>query len=135
MQQQRVSRRSFLQLTAGSVAVATLAACAGPIGAPAATEGEAAASAEGITLSFLNRGGQFIEDVMGQQMDLYREAHPEINFEINAVAGSSHQEMLLTMIASSAPHNLAKSWPTARWREPRYHTCAVKCLREVLQHD
>ncbi|MEZ4866498.1 MAG: sugar ABC transporter substrate-binding protein [Caldilineaceae bacterium] len=100
MNQNRVSRRTFLQLTAGSVALTALAACAvAPSAAPAA-EGETA-SAEGITLSFFNRGGQFIEDVMNQQMNLYRESHPEINFEINAVAGASHQEALLTMIASN----------------------------------
>ncbi len=101
MEDHRLSRRAFLQLTAGSAAVTALAACAGPVAAPAGSEGEAAVGAEGVTLSFLNRGGQFIEDVMGQQMDLYRQANPEINFEINAVAGASHQEMLLTMIASN----------------------------------
>ncbi|MEM7128851.1 MAG: sugar ABC transporter substrate-binding protein [Chloroflexota bacterium] len=95
-----MSRRSFLQLTAGSAATLALAACtAVPAGAPA--EGGDDAAMEGVTLSFLNRGGQFIEDVMGKQMDLYRESNPDIQFEINAVAGSSHQEMLLTMIASN----------------------------------
>ena len=100
MEQQRLSRRSFLQLTAGSVAMSALVACAAPVAAPAGGE-EGSAAAEAITLSFLNRGGQFIEDVMGQQMDLYRESNPDVNFEINAVAGASHQEMLLTMIASN----------------------------------
>ena len=94
-----MSRRSFLQLTAGSAATLALAACtAVPAGAPAGGDGEAM---EGVTLSFLNRGGQFIEDVMGQQMALYQESNPDVQFEINAVAGASHQEMLLTMIASS----------------------------------
>lgn len=102
MADQRLSRRTFLQITAGSMAIGALAACAGPVAAPGgAAEGGESAGAEGTTLSFLNRGGQFIEGVMGQQMDLYRQTHPEINFEINAVAGASHQEMLLTMIASN----------------------------------
>lgn len=101
MKKQLLSRRSFLQLTAGSAATLTLAACtAAPTGAPAAGSEESAA-AESVTLSFLNRGGQFIEDVMGQQMELYRESNPDVNFEINAVAGANHQEMLLTMIASN----------------------------------
>lgn len=97
MKQQSISRRRFLQFTAGSTAALALAACAAPTAAP----GGDGAAAEGVTLSFLNRGGQFIEDVMGQQMDLYRESNPDVNFEINAVAGVSHQEMLLTMIASN----------------------------------
>ena len=103
MEQQRLSRRAFLQLSAGATVVTALAACATmPATAPAGgeTAGETAAGAEGITISFLNRGGQFIEGVMGQQMDLYRQSHPEINFEINAVPGDQHQETLLTMIAS-----------------------------------
>ena len=56
--------------------------------------------AEPITLNFFNRGGQFIENVMDQQMSLYREANPNIEFEINAVAGASHQEALLIMISA-----------------------------------
>ncbi len=100
MQQRKLSRRAFLQVTASGVLATTLAACAvQPSAAPAESGG--AASQEGITLSFLNRGGQFIEDVMNQQMDLYRQTHPEINFEINAVPGDNHQETLLTMIASN----------------------------------
>jgi multiple sugar transport system substrate-binding protein len=55
---------------------------------------------EPVTLNFFNRGGEFIAGVMDQQMKLYRETHPEINFEINAVAGASHQEALLIMIAA-----------------------------------
>ena len=37
---------------------------------------------------------------MDQQMSLYREANPNIEFEINAVAGASHQEALLIMISA-----------------------------------
>lgn len=101
MKQQSMSRRQFMRVSAGSAAVLALAACAAPSAAPAG-EGEGdGATTEGVTLSFLNRGGQFIEDVMGEQMALYRESNPDVNFEINAVAGASHQEMLLTMIASN----------------------------------
>ena len=55
-----------------------------------------------VTLNFFNRGGQFIEDVMDQQMALYKETHPEIEFEINAVAGASHQEPIGQRCAQSA---------------------------------
>ena len=99
MKQQSVSRRRFLQLAAGSSAAIALAACAAPAAAPAGDG--AGAAAEGVTLSFLNRGGEFIADVMGQQMDLYRESNPDVTFEINGVAGANHQELLLTMIASN----------------------------------
>lgn len=100
MKKDNISRRSFLQLAAGSAATFALAACTP---APAGDSGGSSdgAAAEGVMLSFLNRGGQFIEDVMGEQMALYQESNPDIDFEINAVAGSSHQEMLLTMIASN----------------------------------
>ena len=100
MKQHTVSRRRFLQLTAGSAATLALVACAAPPAAAPAADGGGAAM-EAVTLSFLNRGGQFIEDVMGQQMTLYQESHDGVEFEINAVAGASHQEMLLTMIASN----------------------------------
>ncbi|MCY4083224.1 MAG: sugar ABC transporter substrate-binding protein [Caldilineaceae bacterium] len=96
MQRTDMSRRSFLQLAAGSTAVAALAACAPPVPAGTTTD----ASAEPITLNFFNRGGQFIENVMDQQMSLYRESNPNIEFEINAVAGASHQEALLIMISA-----------------------------------
>ena len=72
MQRTDMSRRSFLQLAAGSTAVAALAACAPPV--PAGTTADA--SAEPVTLNFFNRGGQFIENVMDQQMSLYRESTP-----------------------------------------------------------
>ena len=97
MQRTELSRRSFLQLAAGSTAVAALAACAPPA-VPAGTTTDA--SAEPVTLNFFNRGGQFIENVMDQQMSLYRESNPNIEFEINAVAGASHQEALLIMISA-----------------------------------
>jgi multiple sugar transport system substrate-binding protein len=34
-------------------------------------------------------------------MDLYRESHPEIEFEINAVAEANHQQALLLMVSSN----------------------------------
>lgn len=97
MQRTGMSRRNFLQLAGGSTAVAVLAACAPP---PAPVSSGAGAAEEPVTLNFFNRGGQFIENVMDQQMALYRESNPNIDFEINAVAGASHQEALLIMISA-----------------------------------
>jgi multiple sugar transport system substrate-binding protein len=108
MKHRTLSRRSFLHGTAGAATLALLAACApAPTTAPttgaAGEPGTTPAGAQ-VTLAFLNRGGQFIEDVMNTQMELYRETHPEINFEINAVAGSNHQEaLLLAVSAGTAP--------------------------------
>ncbi len=55
---------------------------------------------ETVTLNFLNRGGEYIAGVMDEQMSLYKETHPNIEFEINAVPGYSHQETLLMMISA-----------------------------------
>jgi multiple sugar transport system substrate-binding protein len=99
MPQPNISRRNFLRLAAGGIALTTVAACAVPV-QPGATGEAAAPAADGVTLSFFNRGGAFIEGVMNQQMELYRETHPEINFTINAVAGANHQEALLLQVSS-----------------------------------
>ncbi|MEM7533061.1 MAG: sugar ABC transporter substrate-binding protein [Chloroflexota bacterium] len=100
MQQTKLSRRAFLHLTAGTVAATALAACVAPTGPSGDGDGGDGAAAESVTLSFLNRGGQFIENVMDQQMSLYRESNPGVEFEINAVAGASHQETLLLAISA-----------------------------------
>ncbi len=100
MASNKVSRRGFLRLAAGSAALTALAACAAPQPAAAPSGGEAAPAGEAVKLSFFNRGGQFIEDVMTTQMDLYKETTPGIEFEINAVAGANHQEALLLMVSS-----------------------------------
>lgn len=55
---------------------------------------------EEVTLNFFNRGGEYIEMVMGEQMKLFKELRPDISFELNAVAGYSHQEALLMMLAA-----------------------------------
>ncbi|OUC08865.1 hypothetical protein RY27_06425, partial [Litorilinea aerophila] len=95
-----LSRRRFLQMAASTATMTALAACAvQPTGSGEAGQAGAPAG-ETVKLSFFNRGGQFIEDVMNKQMSLYRESHPEIEFEINAVAGANHQEQLLLMVSS-----------------------------------
>ena len=103
MSRSTLSRRAFLRGATGAASLTLLAACV-PTTAPTTSDGGAAPSGEGVTLTFLNRGGQFIEDVMQQQMDLYNESVPDISFEINAVAGDNHQEaLLLAVSAGTAP--------------------------------
>lgn len=96
MTQQPFSRRAFLRASGAAAGAMALAACATVAPAP----GGAGAGPESVTLNFFNRGGEFIANVMDQQMELYRESNPHIEFEINAVAGYSHQEALLLMISA-----------------------------------
>jgi multiple sugar transport system substrate-binding protein len=106
MATQKLTRRTFLQGVGGASIATFLAACAPAAAptAPAADDDSAAPGEAAVTLTFLNRGGQFIENVMNTQMDLYRESNPNINFEINAVAGANHQEaLLLAVSAGTAP--------------------------------
>ena len=95
MESKKHSRREFLRMAGIAATGVIAAACSEPI----VVEREVPAQQQ-VTLNFFNRGGQFIEDVMDEQMSLYRESHPEIEFEINAVAGASHQEALLIMISA-----------------------------------
>jgi len=116
MEKGKLSRRGFLKSTAVGATLATVSACAATA-TPQVIEKEVKVVEtvvvekevkvvetvivkEPVTLNFFNRGGEYIAEVMNQQMELYRESHPEINFEINAVAGYSHQEALLMMIAA-----------------------------------
>jgi multiple sugar transport system substrate-binding protein len=120
MAEKKLSRRDFLRLAGVATSGAALAACAPKVvekivketviveGTPQVVEKvvketvivEKAAPKEPVTLNFFNRGGDYIAGVMDSQMELYRESHPEVSFEINAVAGFSHQEALLMMIAA-----------------------------------
>lgn len=94
---QRMTRRGFLKASAIATTGLALAACVAPQGAPG---GSQAPAGESVTLNFFNRGGEFIANVMDEQMQLYRQSNPDINFEINAVAGTNHQEALLIMISA-----------------------------------
>ncbi len=118
MEQKKLSRRDFLGLAAAATAGVVATACAPEViretvevevTREVEVPGEAVVEQvevtvevpveEPVVLNFLNRGGEYIAGVMDQQMSLYRESHPEISFEINAVPGYSHQETLLMMIA------------------------------------
>jgi multiple sugar transport system substrate-binding protein len=124
MEHKKWSRRSFLGLAAGAAAGAAMAACQPKtvivekevekvvketvvvkeevekvVKETVVVEKEVV-KAEPVTLNFFNRGGAYIAGVMDEQMKLFQQSHPEISFEINAVAGYSHQEALLMMIAA-----------------------------------
>jgi multiple sugar transport system substrate-binding protein len=124
MERKKWSRRSFLGLAAGAAAGAAMAACQPKtvivekevekvvketvvvkeevekvVKETVVVEKEVVKT-EPVTLNFFNRGGAYIAEVMDSQMKLYQQSHPEISFEINAVADYSHQEALLMMIAA-----------------------------------
>ncbi len=93
------SRRDFLKASAVVSMSLSLAACAAP---PAATTGEggAATSAEPVTINFFNRGGEYVFQTMDLQIAEFKKDHPNYEFELNEVAGFSHQEALLNMLAA-----------------------------------
>ena len=95
MARHNLSRRDFMRVSGVAAGSLALAACAV---APVAPSGDM--GPEAVTINFFNRGGAFIEGVMDTQMALYRESNPHVEFEINAVAGYSHQEALLLMISA-----------------------------------
>ena len=96
MVQPQLSRRAFMRLTGVAAGTMAIAACT----TVAPSGGGEGAGMETVTLNFFNRSGEFIAGVMDQQMSLYQESNPNIEFEINAVAGYSHQEALVLMIAA-----------------------------------
>jgi multiple sugar transport system substrate-binding protein len=126
MERKKWSRRSFLGLAAGAAAGVAMAACQPKTVIVKETvvvkeevekvvketvvvkeqvekvvkETVVVTEKEPVTLNFFNRGGAYIAEVMDSQMKLYQQSHPEISFEINAVADYSHQEALLMMIAA-----------------------------------
>lgn len=95
MARHNLSRRDFLRVSGAAAGSLALAACTAVPMAPSGDMGP-----EAVTINFFNRGGAFIEGVMDTQMALYRESNPHVEFEINAVAGYSHQEALLLMISA-----------------------------------
>jgi len=97
------SRRNFLKTSALLTLGASLAACVAPAGAPAAPAagGEAAAPSDApVHISFFNRGGEYVFETMDLQIAEFKKTHPNWEFELNEVAGFSHQEALLNMLAA-----------------------------------
>jgi len=98
------SRRNFLKTSALLTLGASLAACVAapaPGAAPATSGGDAAAPADApVHLSFFNRGGEYVFQTMDLQIAEFKKTHPNWDFELNEVAGFSHQEALLNMLAA-----------------------------------
>lgn len=99
MNERRLSRREFLQASVIATTSIGLAACVAPqTGAPAGTE--AGAAQENVLIKFFNRGGEYVFQTMDLQIAEFKKTHPNYDFELNEVAGFSHQEALLNMLAA-----------------------------------
>jgi multiple sugar transport system substrate-binding protein len=97
MSERRLSRRGFLKSSALATAGLMLVACA-PVGAPQAEGG--APEGEKVLIHFFNRGGEYVFQTMDLQIAEFKKTHPNYEFELNEVAGFSHQEALLNMLAA-----------------------------------
>lgn len=99
MSDKGLSRREFLKASALASAGLMLVACAAPpTGAPQA--GAAQPGEEAVLISFFNRGGEYVFQTMDLQIAEFKKTHPNWEFELNEVAGYSHQEALLNMLAA-----------------------------------
>jgi multiple sugar transport system substrate-binding protein len=99
MSAKRYSRRDFLKTSAVATVGLTLAACVpAPAGAPQGS-GQAVSAAP-IQINFFNRGGEYVFQTMDLQIEEFKKSHPEYEFDLNEVAGYSHQEALLNMLAA-----------------------------------
>jgi putative aldouronate transport system substrate-binding protein len=98
---QKYSRRTALKMLGFGSAAVYLASCA-PAGAPApASEGDAGASAEQITISISHIGGGSVEgSEASQRMQLLRESWPNINFDNQWVSYAGYLEKIPLAIAS-----------------------------------
>src|SRR4051794_35067241 len=98
---EKFSRRTFLKTSALLTLGASLAACVpvtgGGAAAPAAGGTAAAPGTEATHISFFNRGGEYVFQTMDLQIAEFKKTHPNWTFELNEVAGYSHQEALLNM--------------------------------------
>jgi multiple sugar transport system substrate-binding protein len=99
MSLQRFSRRDFLKTSALLGMGMSLAACVAPTSGGAPAEGGAASEAP-VHISFFNRGGEYVFQTMDLQINEFKKTHPNYDFELNEVAGFSHQEALLNMLAA-----------------------------------
>ena len=117
MNGKRFNRRDFIKASAIGTAAAALAACAPQevivtkevvVTQEVTKEVEkqvekivtAVPQKEPVTLNFFNRGGEYVFQTMDLQIAEFKKVYPDYNFELNSVAGYSHQEALLMMLAA-----------------------------------
>lgn len=106
MNEQRISRRRFLQWSAGVAGMAALAACAPPAAAPAAGgEGAAAPAsapaAEAVTLTFGHHWEAAFQPHQAEFDNMYVENHPNIEIEVTNNTWSDHNQVVPTWAAAN----------------------------------
>ena len=98
----KLSRRSFLQLTTVTAAGVALAACAAPGATPAASQSGAAAgttaSAEKTNIRFHARVG-VQGDYYTEMADAFNAAHPDINVTVETFPNDEYFQKIATMMA------------------------------------
>jgi ABC-type glycerol-3-phosphate transport system substrate-binding protein len=101
MSKKSINRREFLKAAALTSAGTALAACT-PKEVIVTQEVlvTAVPAKETVHLNFFNRGGEYVFQTMDLQIAEFQKIHPEYEFELNSVAGYSHQEALLMMLAA-----------------------------------
>ncbi len=117
MNGKRFNRRDFIKASAIGTAAAALAACAPQevvvtkevvvtqeVEVTKEVEKEVVVTAvpeeKPVNLNFFNRGGEYVFQTMDLQIAEFKKIHPTWTFELNSVAGYSHQEALLMMLAA-----------------------------------
>jgi multiple sugar transport system substrate-binding protein len=103
MNQNLMSRRNFLKLSAGVVSTAALAACAAPV-APAPQQGGAAGSApatQPVTLSFGHHWEAAFRPVQDDFDRQYREGHPNVQIDITYNTWGDHNQIVPTWAAAN----------------------------------
>ena len=105
--QTQLSRRTFLQLTAGAMAGAALAACAPAAAPPPAAGGAAAPAAEKVTLNVW-----WFEDPINMAMiKAYSDAHPSVDVNATAIGDIvfGDQKYLTAVAGGTGPDAAAQN--------------------------
>jgi ABC-type glycerol-3-phosphate transport system substrate-binding protein len=105
MNANQLSRRQFLQWTAGAASVAVLAACVAPAapGAAPAAGGAAAPAAEGATIEFWS---EIEKDWLEATLAKYKEENPSSNVELVSFKWGEMMPKVLTASAGGTAPNL-----------------------------
>lgn len=115
METQSISRRTFLQLTAGATAASFLAACAAPV-APGSDAGSGAASSA-VEVWAYPRTENDIEAIYKPLNEVFAAAHPDVTVEVEVQPWGGRREALYAAAAAGAAPDL---WDATTDTTPAY---------------